>query len=166
MTAAEKLVRLCSLLTKEENQPKVLSHQYQPRKRTQVHYLTHPRKTISHPQRSYADMLNEVASQLTNLPLYTAQVKITADGQIVEHTIKTLDPKQQPDRPLFGQALQARLDRIKEQNIQNKYVRERAKVEAEIRSRQERCSQIPHLPGQPPKPPEDEPPAISRRQPI
>jgi hypothetical protein len=114
--------------------------------------------------RTYADMQNEVAANLVNLPLYTAKVKITADGQIAEHTIKTLDPKQQPDKPLYGQALQDRLERMKKQNIQDGYLRERAKVEAEIRSRQEQCSQMPRLPGQPPKLPEDEPPPISRRE--
>lgn len=123
------------------------SGQYEQDKRTQTHY-------IMHSQRAYADMLNEVASRLTNLPLYTAQVKITTEEGRAEHTIRTLDPKAQSDRPLFGQALQARLARIKEQNIQDGYLRERAGVEEEIRQRQEQCSQ----------PPEEEPP-ISRRPP-
>ncbi len=122
--------------------------------RPHLTYLPHPRKTITHPQRSYADMLNEVASQLVNLPLYTARVKITVDRQIVEHTIKTLDPKQQPEKPLFGQALQERLASIKERNIQDRYLRKQATVDAEIRQRQEQCSE----------PPEQEPP-IYRRKP-
>ena len=130
-------------------------------KRIQPHitYLTHesekltiPRKTIMHPQRTYADVHNEVASQLTNLPVFTARVKIATNNGIEEHTIRTLDPKQDHDRPLFGQALQDRIDSIKKQNIQDGYVRERAAVEEEIRTRQGQCSQ----------PPEAEPP-ISRR---
>jgi hypothetical protein len=69
-------------------------------------------------------MHNEVASQLTNLPIFTVRVMIATEARRAEHTIKTLDPKQQPDRPLFGQALQARLDNIKEQNIQDGYMRD------------------------------------------
>ena len=115
--------------------------------------ITHPRKTIMHPQRSYADMLNEVASQLTNLPAYTAQVRITTEAGLAEYTVRTLDPKHQPDKSLYGQALQERLDSIKKQNIQDGYMRSRQEVEEEIRIRQTQCSQ----------PPEDKPP-ISRRQ--
>src|SRR6266568_6150103 len=116
--------------------------------------ITHPRKTILHPQRTYADVHNEVASQLTNLPVFTARVKITTDNGSEEHTIRTLDPKQDHDRPLFGQALQDRIANIKKQNIQDGYVRERTTVEEEIRTRQGQCSQ----------PPEAEPP-ISRHPP-
>ena len=126
------------------------SGQYEQDKRTQTHY-------IMHSQRAYADMLNEVASRLTNLPLYTAQVKITTEAGRAEHTIRTLDPKEQSDRPLFGQALQDRIDRIQEHNRTPdergiRYCRPQQEVEAEIRQRQEQCSQ----------PPEEEPP-ISRR---
>jgi hypothetical protein len=117
--------------------------------------ITHPRKTISHPQRTYADMHNEVASQLTNLDNFVARVRYkNADGRLVECTIRTLDPKQQPKKPLFGQALQARLGNIKEQNKKDGYLRERVAVEEEIRQRQEQCNQ----------PPEQEPP-IYRRKP-
>ena len=98
-------------------------------------------------------MLNEVASHLTNLPLYTARVRMTTEAGRVEHTIRTLDPKDQADRPLFGQALQARLERIRERNIQDGYVRERATVEEEIRQRQAQYRE----------PPEE--PPISRRPP-
>jgi len=85
------------------------------------------------------------------LPAFTARVKITAENGIEEHTIRTLDPKLDQDKPLFGQALQKRIESIKELNMQAGYVRERAKVEAEIRQRQEQCSE----------PPTEEPP-ISR----
>ena len=143
LETAEKLRMLCTLLTRKENKLWVASNQYQPRVRQRTHLVTHP-------QRSYQDMLNEVAAELTNLPVFTAQVRITTEVGLVEHTIKTLDPKQQPERPLFGQALQERLARIKDQNIQDGYLRERTTVEAEIRTRQEQCSRR-----------EDEPP-ISR----
>jgi hypothetical protein len=152
------LLVLCIFLYKPEMLIHVPSGQYQPRMRTQIHLITHPRQTLSHPriaimhpQRTYADMLNEVASELVNLPLFTARVKIIEDGQKVEYTVKTLDPKQLPDKPLFGQALQERIDNIKEQNIQSGYLRKRSDVEEEIIKRQE-------------QPPESEPP-ISRRQP-
>ncbi len=152
------LLTLCEAL--EEKPIKIGTGQKRMVKRIQPHitYLTHesekltiPRKTIMHPQRTYADMLNEVASQLTNLPVFTARVKITSDYGIKEHTIRTLDPKQDTDRPLFKQALEDRIASIKTQNIQNGYLRERSEVEAEIRIRQEQCSE----------PPEAEPP-ISR----
>ena len=106
------LLTLCEAL--EEKPIKIGTGQKRMVKRIQPHitYLTHesekltiPRKTIMHPQRTYADMLNEVASQLTNLPVFTARVKITSDYGIKEHTIRTLDPKQDTDRPLFKQAL-------------------------------------------------------------
>jgi hypothetical protein len=123
-------------------------------KRIQPHitYLTHesekmtiPRKTIMHPQRTYADVLNEVASQLTSLDDYLARVRFKdAEGKRVEHTIRTL----RPEAGLQGKAFQERLDSIKQQNIDNGYVRERAKVEAEIKLRQEQFS----------KPPEDDEP--------
>lgn len=129
------------------------------RREPRISYLTHesekmtiPRKTIMHPKRTYADVHNEVASQLTNLPIYTAKVKITSDAGIKEHMIRTLDPKQEENgKALFGQALQDRLTRIKAQNMQDRYVRAQSEVEAEIRQRQEQCSE----------PPEAEPP-ISR----
>ncbi len=123
--------------------------------------ITHPRVAIMHPQRSYADMLNEVASQIANLPVYTAKVKITVGEQEVEHTIKTLDPKQEPGKPLFRQALQERIARIQAHNRTPSlpgalpYCRSRQEVEAEIRTRQVQCSQ----------PPPDEPPVSRRQQP-
>ena len=104
-----------------------------------------------HPQRTYADMVNEVASELTNLPVFTARVKITSDKQILEHTIRTLDP----ERGIGGTALQERIANIQKQNIKSGYLRELATVEEEIRIRQAQCSQQP-----------DEPPdAIYRRPP-
>ncbi len=132
-------------------------------KRIQPHitYLTHesekitiPRKTIMHPQRTYADMHNEVASQLTNLPVFTAQVKISTETGRTEHTIRTL----RPEAGLQGKALQERLDSIKQQNIDNGYVRERAKVEEEIKLRQEQFSK----PQEDDEPPEE--PPVTRRQ--
>ena len=115
------------------------SGQYEPEKRTQTHI-------IMHPQRSYADMLNEVASELVNLPLYTARARIMTEAGRAEHTIRTLDPKEQSDRPLFGQALQKRLESIREQNIQDGYLRERSAVEEEIRQRQEQYREPPEEP--------------------
>jgi hypothetical protein len=156
------VVTLCEVLATEEGKIKDHTGQKRMVKRIQPHItylthesekITHPRIAITHPQRTYADMLNEVASQLTNLPAYTAQVRITTEAGLAEYTVRTLDPKHQPDKSLYGQALQERLDSIKKQNIQDGYMRSRQEVEEEIRIRQTQCSQ----------PPEDKPP-ISRRQ--
>src|SRR5207253_4315308 len=70
--------------------------------------ITHPRKTIMHPQRTYADMHNEVASQLANLPAFTARAKIATEGKPTEFTIRTLEP----ERGLGRIALQERIERI------------------------------------------------------
>ena len=147
-----QLLNLCSTLQVEPIL--VDSGQTQPRKRQQI--VVRPEKTLTHPQRSYADMLNEVASELVNLPVYTARVRITTEAGLIEHMVKMLDPKQQSaksDRTLFGQTLEERLDSIKDQNIKDGYVRERSEVEAEIIQRQEHYSE----------PPEE--PPISRRPP-
>jgi hypothetical protein len=103
---------------------------------------------------THAQRRDEIANELTQLPFYTAQVKIATETGIKEYTIRTLDPKKQAETPLYGQALQKRLAYIKEQNIQNGYLRERTEVEVEIIQRQEQYSQ----------PLEGEPP-ISRRPP-
>jgi hypothetical protein len=127
---------------------------YQPRKRSQTHYITHPRQTlphpriaITHPQRSYADMLNEVASELVNLPAYTTRAKIATEEKPNEHTIRTLEP----ERGLGGAALQERIKRIQERNRDVGYTRLKQDVEAEIRTRQNQWKE-PH-----------EPPPILRR---
>jgi hypothetical protein len=64
-----------------------------------------------------------------------------------EYTIKTLEPeetydhKKEPEKkPLFGQKLQLRIERILEQNRSNGYTRLRAEVEEEITQRQIGCS--------------------------
>lgn len=137
-----KLQELCILLTKEENRLPLL---------VPAEYETQPERPLT-----YAEMTQKIANDLTNLPKFTARVRIATEAGLVEHTVKTLDPNQQPERPLFGQALQARRDRIRDRNIQNGYLRERTVVEAEIRKRHGRWR----------KPPTDEPPAISRREPL
>src|SRR5258708_13395516 len=116
------------------------------------------RITNTDAQRNYADVHKQGASELTNLGNFMARVRYkNADERLVEATVKTLDPKQQPEKPLFGQALQDRLDSIKALNIQEGYLWERAEVEEEIKQRQEQCCEPPA------KPPED--PPISRRPP-
>ncbi len=120
------------------------SGEYEPEKRTQTHYITHP-------QRPYQDMLNEVAKELVRLPKYTAQVKLTDENDaVVEYRITTM----KPGTGLYGKPFQERLDRIRERNMKDGYLRERTAVEAEIRRRQEQWRE----------PPADEPP-VSRRPP-
>src|SRR5690348_14262879 len=91
----------------------------QPRTRKQVTYLAHPRKTITHPrqtithprvaimhpQRTYQDVKNDIANQLSSMPDFTARTRITIEGQTVEHTIKTL----KPEKGVFGKPLQERI---------------------------------------------------------
>jgi len=98
--------------------------------------------------RTYADVQNEIATRLANLPKFTARVKITVDGKPVEHTVKTLSP----ERGLGGRALQDRKDRIRANNRTDGYTRTRDEVEEEIRNRQN-----------PPQAPPDKP--LGRRQP-
>src|SRR6266567_1851855 len=132
---------------------------YQPRKRQQI--IVRPEKTLIHPQRTYADMLKQVSSELTNLDNFTARVRYKNAGEsLVEATIRTLDPKQQPEKPLFGQAWQERIARIQAQNRTPdergiSHCRPRQEVEAEIKQRQEQCSE----------PPEEKEQPISRRPP-
>jgi hypothetical protein len=154
------LLELCAELAKNPIRVPTGEKRLVLKKRTHLTYLTHPRKTIMHPQRTYADVLNEVASQLTNLKVFTARVKITTDNGIEEHMIRTLDPKLDQDKPLFGQALQERIARIQTHNRTPlslgslPYCRSRQEIEAEIRERQAQCSKSS-------EPPEAEPP-ISR----
>jgi hypothetical protein len=82
--------------------------------------------------RTYADVQNEIATRLANLPKFTARVKITVDGKPVEHTVKTLSP----ERGLRAIALQDRKDRIRANNRTDGYTRKRDEVEEEIRNRQ------------------------------
>ncbi len=118
------------------------SGQYEQDKRTQTHY-------IMHAQRPYADMLNEVAKELVRLPKYTARVKLTDENDaVVEYLITTM----KPGTGLYGKPLQERVDRIRERNMRDGYLRERTAVEAEIRLRQELWRE----------PPVDEPPIYRR----
>lgn len=78
--------------------------------------------------RTYADMQNEIATRLTNLPNYQARVK-TQSG---EATIKTLPPSSGRTGQLFDtlrQTVQA--------NTRQQYCKPRAEVEEEISTRQE-----------------------------
>jgi hypothetical protein len=113
----------------------------QPRKRQQIllhpeKTFPHPRKAITHPQRPYADIQNEIANQLSSLPNFTARTRIIVEGQTVEHTIKTLEP----EKGLYGKALQERIVRIQTLNRRDGYTRARTDVEAEITLRQTSCS--------------------------
>jgi hypothetical protein len=113
--------------------------------------------------RTYADVQNETASKLATLPTFTALARIATENSTVEYSIRTLAP----ERGLGKAALQERIERIQAYNRNEGYTRSRQEVEGEIQRRQAQCSQMPPLPGkQPPKPPEDEPPAISRQEPL
>lgn len=88
--------------------------------------------------RTYADVQNEIATRLANLPKFTARTKIITTGDTpVEHTLKTLEP----ERGFRGVALQERIARIQAQNRTDGYTRPRQDVEDEITKRQSQCSQ-------------------------
>jgi hypothetical protein len=122
----------------------------QPRKRVQVNWITHesekitiPRKTILHPQRTYADVLNEMANQLVGLPDYTARVRIKDEE---EHLIQTV----KPTSGVYGKGLQRRIADIQARNRKEGFTRSRQEVENEIRLRQ---SVQPEKTGQEPQQP-------------
>ena len=175
------LLQLCKELAKAPIKVPTGQKKMVKRKEPRITYLTHESEKIQHPRRPEQDMVNEMARTITNLPPYTARAKITIKTGPDEYTIKTLeiktlDPKKHPDKPLHGQALQERIDSIREQNRQGGYVRPRHEVEEEIRTRQEQYRKPPEAPPvtrrpqREPRhkqevvpPPEDEPP-VTRRQ--
>jgi Type IV secretion-system coupling protein DNA-binding domain len=79
------------------------------------------------PVRTYADMENEIASKLTNLPNHQAKVK-TLSG---EYTLLTLPPT----TGVTGQALDERRVKVREQTRKG-YCKPRLEVEQEIAARQ------------------------------
>ncbi len=85
-------------------------------------------------QITYADMASKVATELANLPRYTAMVKILADENAGEYIVKTVES----EKGLGKSALQARIERIKAQNITSGFTRLREEVEEEIDKRQQR----------------------------
>src|SRR5207248_871379 len=101
-------LQLCQFALSQNPLMTTASGLYQPRKRQQIivhpeKTFAHPRIAIMHPQRTYADMHKQVAAELTNLGNFMARVRyIDANEKLVEGTIRTLDPKQHPDKPLFG----------------------------------------------------------------
>ena len=118
-------------------------------KRIQPHitYLTHESEKITIREKpscirneSYADVLNEVASQLANLPAFTARAKIATEGKPIEHTIRTLEPER---GTRLDSIARARLSDIQAHNRDDGYTRLRQEVEAEIRQRQEQWREPP-----------------------
>lgn len=90
-------------------------------------------------QRTFADMQNEITNELVKLPKSTARVKLSdGSGNTIEHTIQTIKPA----RGLDGKALQDKLDKIRQQNLNAEYLKDRVTVEAEIIQRQQDCTQL------------------------
>jgi len=89
-------------------------------------------------QLSSDEMRNRIANQLVDLSDYVARVKIKGEP---EHLIQTLDPKKQAEKPLYGQLLDNRIERIKLHNRTVGYTRPRQEVEVEIRMRQDALRQ-------------------------
>jgi hypothetical protein len=100
---------------------------------------------VAGPDVPTSEVKNRLANQLSQLPKFTARVKIameekTPDGQtrtwVEEHLVKTLEP----EKGIYGKALQERIARIQARNRRDGYMRERTAIEAEITQRQQRCS--------------------------
>jgi len=84
-------------------------------------------------EETIANAQARVANELGRLPKFTARVRLSdGSGNVVEHTIQTYAP----GKGLYGQALKERQARIRQRNIRDGYLKDRATVEAEIRQRQ------------------------------
>ena len=87
--------------------------------------------------RTFADMENEIARDLTNQPNYQAKVKLLSG----EHTIQT---KKYPPG-LTGKYLEARIEQLTEQTRKN-YCKPRTEVEREISERQDHLKAVENKP--------------------
>jgi hypothetical protein len=112
---------------------------------------------LKYQNRTYADMENQIARDLTNQPNFQAKVKLLAG----EHVIRTKDSPP----GLTGSQLAERLAQIQAQTRKN-YCKSRLEVEREIRERQEKWRSGAsttsrsglRLPSEEPPPLEDPPP--------
>jgi hypothetical protein len=139
----EEFVEFCLLLAKPENHIQVPSGQY---------------TTIQKPIRQVQDMVNEMAQELSRLPIHTAYVKVNrvknGEHEVLIRKIKTL-PLTQPR--LQGGELAERREFIEFNTRSLGYVKPRERIEEKIRQRQEKWrSQAPDSPRR--IPPSEEPP--------
>jgi hypothetical protein len=139
----EEFVEFCVLLSQPENHIQVPSGQY---------------TTTPKPIRQVQDMVNEMAQELSRLPIRTAYVKVNrvknGEHEVLIRKIKTL-PLTQPR--LEGGELAERRNFIEFNTRRLGYANPRERVEEKIRQRQERWrSQAPDSPRR--IPPSEEPP--------
>jgi hypothetical protein len=87
--------------------------------------------TAKYQIRTYADVENQLANELSQLPNFYARVRFVSTGEQVVKT-KPLPPL------LSGAALEARIQAIKRRNWEQGYTRYYKDVEKDIRERQER----------------------------
>jgi hypothetical protein len=142
----EEFVEFCLLLAKPENHIQVPSSQY-------------VEKQVN--TRTYKDMQDEMAQELSKLPIHTAYIKVNrvknGEHEVLIRKIKTL-PLTQPR--LQGGDLTELRSFMEDNTISLGYVKERVKIEEEIRLRQEKWrSQVPDSPRR--IPPSVEPPPTS-----
>ena len=114
--------------------------------------------------RTYADMQNETASKLATLPTFTALARIVTENSAVEYTIRTLAP----ERGLGKAALQ---ERIRPHSSAQPATRVYPLTPKRGRGNTASARAVYTNATTPrktasPKPPEEEPPPISRQQPI
>ena len=187
-----ELKQVMQALATPDGRIEVGSGLVRPRKRKQINYLTHPRKVIMHPQRTYQDVKNDIANQLSGLPLYTARVRLddmfsqnpgkkclsctllnnpgaskcTACGTKLptpnEYTIETI----KPTGYMGTHQLQQRIQRIQARNRQQLYCRSKKDVEAEIIQRQQSCSGGSTSVQQQTQPPSSQQPHHARQVPV
>jgi hypothetical protein len=101
--------------------------------------------------RAYADMTNQRANELSQLPNFQARVRFLSAGEGVVKT-KPLPPL------LSGAALEARIQRIKRRNWEEGYTRYYKDVEKDIRERVERLRRPVTETRRPGRRPHDPPP--------
>src|SRR5258708_6223816 len=147
-------LRLCQLGLNQQPVYTTDSGLYQQRKRKQIHYIphprqtiTHPRKTIMHPQRTEADMVGEMRRELINLPRFTAWCKTVEEvgGRQIVSKYKLSPKKLEAEDDEI--VVQNRKQDIRTHTIQSGYVTERNKVKQEIADRRAEL-----LKREPPKP--------------
>lgn len=121
----EKFVEFCELLARPENHIKVPSRRYVEREVN---------------TRTVADMTNEMAQELANLPRYTAYAKVVAetDGEerVIRTKIRTLKLRELPEGELAERAGEGGRSVIEQNSL--RYLKKRTEIEEEIRQRRER----------------------------
>jgi len=129
-------LQLCQFALSQNPLMTMDSGLYQPRKRQQI--VVRPEKTLTHPQRTEADMVNEMARELTNLPRFTAYCQIVravaGKQEIVKYKLypDPLERVEEEKRTLDRNTAYI-MERMHDETLG--YYRKRERVEQEIAAR-------------------------------